>query len=126
MKDKKDKGYHKLLIWQKAKDLTKLIYKHTENFPKSEEFGLRSQIRRAIISVVLTIVEGHRRSSKKEFLHFLDISFGSLTEVEAAWELCFELGFIGKEAYEELDSKINEEAYLLNAFINSIKKQIKK
>lgn len=84
MENKFNKGYHKLIIWQKARELVRLIYKYTEDFPKAEEFGLKGQLRRAAVSVILTIVEGHRRKSKKEFLHFLDIAVGSLTEVEAA------------------------------------------
>lgn len=89
--NKENKGYHKLFIWQKARELVLLIYKYTEDFPKAEEFGLKGQLRRAAVSVVLTIVEGHRKRSKKEFLHFLDMAVASLTEVEAVWELSLDL-----------------------------------
>lgn len=122
MQDKKEKGYHRLLIWQKAHELVRLVYKHTEGFPKSEEFGLKGQIRRAAVSIVLNIVEGHRRNSKKEFLHFLNIAFGSITEVEAAWELALDLGFISEANYHEVELKRGEVAFLLNSFIESLKK----
>lgn len=122
MRDKTDKGYHKLLIWQKARELVILIYKATENFPKAEEFGLKGQLRRAGVSVVLTMVEGHRRRSKKEFLHFLDMSASSLTEIEAAWELTHDLGFVTEEYLEVVEAKRAEVAYLLNSFINGLKK----
>lgn len=124
MKDKTAKGYHKLLIWQKARELVVFIYKQTENFPKSEEFGLKGQLRRAIVSVVLTIVEGYRRNTKKDFLHFLNISNSSLAEVEAAWELSLDLDFIAKEIFETGDSKISEEAYLMGAFIRGLKNKL--
>ena len=94
MKDKTNKGYHKLLIWKKAYELALLIYQITKDFPDSEKFGLVSQLRRAAVSVVLTIIEGYRRSTKKDFLHFLNISSSSLAEVEGAVELGFGLGFI--------------------------------
>lgn len=122
MQDKREKGYHKLVIWQKARELVLLIYKYTENFPRTEEFGLKGQLRRAAVSVALTIVEGHRKQSKKEFLHFLDIAAGSLAEVEAAWELSLDLGFITEAVYEEVENKRMEEAVVLNAFIKGVKK----
>lgn len=122
MEEKTGKGYHKLIIWQKARELVLLIYKYTEDFPKAEEFGLKGQLRRAAVSVVLTIVEGHRKKSKKEFLHFLDMAVSSLTEIEAAWELSLDLGFIIKEVYEEVENKRSEEAVLLNAFIKGVRK----
>lgn len=122
MRDKTNKGYHKLLIWQKARELVLLIYKHTENFPKSEEFGLKGQLRRASVSIVLTIVEGHRKASRKEFLHYLDMAVSSAAEVEAAWELSFDLGFINSEIYSVVESKRAEVAFLLGSFINGLKK----
>lgn len=124
MENKRDKGYHKLVIWQKARELVLLIYKYTDNFPKAEEFGLKGQLRRAAVSVVLTIVEGHRKQSKKEFLHFLDIAAGSLAEVEAAWELSLDLGFITETVYEEVENKRMEEAVVLNAFIKGVKNKL--
>jgi four helix bundle protein len=72
-----EKGYHKLIIWQKGKEFVKLVYAKTETFPKSEIVGLKSQLRRASISFVLNIVEGHRRKYKKEFLKFLNMSDAS-------------------------------------------------
>lgn len=121
MKNKLNKGYHKLIVWQRAKELVLLIYQHTESFPKSEEFGLKSQLRRAAVSIVLNIVEGNRRSSRKEFLHFLDIAASSNTEVEAGWELAIELGFISTDVYETVDQKISEVGFLLGSFIKSLK-----
>lgn len=122
VKDKAEKGYHRLLIWQKARELVLLVYKYTDSFPKSEEFGLKGQLRRAAVSVVLNIVEGHRRNSRKEFLYFLNIAFGSATEVEAALELALDLGFISEKNYSECESKRGEVAFLLNSFIKSLKR----
>lgn len=115
------KGYHNLLIWQKAKELVKLIYLETEGFPRPELFGLTSQIRRAIISVLLNIVEGDRKRSNKEFLKFLDTADASLVEVEACLELALELGFISQEKYDMIDEKRRELAVMLSAFIKRIK-----
>lgn len=123
MKDKTNKGYHRLIIWKKSYELVLEIYKITKRFPKTEEFGLISQIRRAAVSVVLNIVEGHRRAGNKEFLHFLNIARGSLTEIEASLEICSGLNYLDKEEYERIDSKVNELAYLIDAFMTSLKKR---
>lgn len=117
----KEKGYRKLLIWKKARELVSVIYALTENFPRSEEFGLKSQLRRASVSVVLNIVEGYRRSSRKEFYHFIDIALGSATEIEAALELCLDLKFISEAEYKRVEQKRGEVAFLLYSFRESIK-----
>ncbi len=122
MRDKKDKGYHKLLIWKKSFELVLEIYRVTKYFPKSEEFGLVSQLKRAAVSVVLNIVEGNRRATKKDFLHFLNIAQGSLSEIEAALELSLGLNFLNEGEYENIDNKVSELAYLVGAFVKSLNK----
>lgn len=97
-----------------------LIYQYTEQFPASEKFGLTSQIRRASVSVVLNIVEGYRRKSRKDYLHFLNIADGSLTELEAALELSLDLQFLDNNKYLQVENKRAEIAYLLLKFIKSL------
>lgn len=119
--NKDNKGYHNLIVWQRAKELVILVYKYTEQFPKSEEFGLKGQLRRAAVSVVLTIVEGSRRRTRKDYLHFLNTSDASLAEVEGALELSLELHFIGQAEYEKIETKRGEVAFLLSKLIQSLK-----
>ena len=117
--------YHKLVLWQKGKGFVKLVYQKTENFPKSEIFGLQSQLRRAAVSFLLNLVEGQRRtSSNREFFRFLEISDSSLVEVEACLEISLELSYISQGDYQLLESKRKELAVMLNSFmekINSLK-----
>jgi four helix bundle protein len=119
--DRKE-GYHKLVLWQRGREFIKLLYEKTEKFPKNESFGLQSQIRRAAISFLLNVVEGQRRSSKREFLRFLDIADGSLVEVEACLEISLDLGFLTKGNYVQLEEKRRELAIMLRAFIRGIKR----
>lgn len=116
------KGYHSLLVWAKAKDLVVDIYKVTENFPEEEVYGLTSQMRRASISIVLNIVEGQRRQSRKEFLRFLDIANGSLAELEACIEIAYSLRYIPRGTLSEIEIRRREIAYMLSAFIKAVKK----
>ncbi len=115
-------GYRKLLIWQKGKVFIKLLYKATDTFPRSEVFGLQSQIRRAAISFLLNVVEGNRRKSPKEYLQFLNIAEASLVEVEASLEIALELGFLTREAYGELEVSRKELAIMTRAFVKGINK----
>ncbi len=116
--------YHNLKIWQKSRKLVLVVYKLTEKFPSSEMYGLTSQMRRAVISVVLNIVEGDRRSSRKEFLRFLDIAEGSLTELEACLELALDLAFITKEEYQQVEDLRKEVAVMIRSFIKSVQKTL--
>ena len=120
--EKERKGYHKMLVWKKGRELILLIYQHTENFPRSEEFGLKNQLRRSAVSIVLNIVEGYRRRTRKDYIHFLNITEGSLSELEAALEICYDLSFISKENYETLEEKCREVGFLLWRLIKGLEK----
>jgi len=108
-------GYKKLVVYQKTKNLVLQIYEVTNNFPKSETFGLTSQIRRAAVSVLANIVEGYAKETSAEFFRFLTISIGSLTELEVHFDLSAELNFVGPKEYETLNEKLFEVKKLLYA-----------
>ena len=75
-------NFRNLMIWQKSMSLITKIYKSTKNFPKEEIFALTSQIRRSSVSIPSNIAEGFGRDSNKEYLRFLNISIGSLFEMQ--------------------------------------------
>jgi four helix bundle protein len=103
-------------VWQRAHILTLCIYKEIlPLFPKSEQFAIANQVKRAAYSIPLNIVEGCGRNSDKDFAHFLDIALGSCQELEYCMLLTFDLGYIPKEKNEELINVINEvKAKLIN------------
>ena len=76
-----------LLIWQKAMNLVTDIYKFTRLFPKDEQFGLTSQIRRSSISIPSNIAEGYGRQGKNDYLKFLNIALSSLFEMQTQIEI---------------------------------------
>lgn len=112
--------YKELKIWQKSLDLIEEIYKLSDSFPKSEEFNLKSQIKRAIVSVSLNIAEGKGRSSAKDFAHFLNMASASLTEVEVVIEIAKRLEYI------ESCGNINTNILELNKMINSLRSKLLK
>ena len=95
-------------------------YKVAERFPKSEVFGLASQLKRAIISVPSNIAEGQGRRLKGEFLQFLGNARGSLLELDTHLEIALRLGFIGQESHATLADQLIEIRKLLNGLIRSI------
>lgn len=103
------KTYRELLIWQKAMDLTVIVYQFTEKFPRSELYNLVSQMRRAAISVCSNIAEGFVRKYPREFKQFLSVSLGSLAELETQLMLAFRLGFITDT---EQDAVLNQTVHL--------------
>ena len=76
------RGYQSLTVWQKAMELAREVYTLTNALPQKEQFGLCDQMKRAAISVPSNIAEGFRRSSKKDYAHFISIAHGSLSELE--------------------------------------------
>lgn len=88
------KGFRGLIVWQKSHSLAIEIYKISESFPSSEQFGLTNQLRRAALSVPTNIAEGSGRKSKKEYAQFLNISMGSVHETEYLLEFSKDLKFI--------------------------------
>ena len=113
------KGYHQLVVWQAAHELALAVYRATEDFPRTEAFGLTSQLRRAAVSVAANIVEGQARRGDKEFSRFLAIANGSLAELEYHLELALDLGYLSTEKYESLDGLRFRVGYLLHGFMES-------
>ena len=115
--------HHNLKVWQEAMQLVKAVYAATTSFPKEESYGLTSQIRRAAISIPSNIAEGAARTGTKEFLRFLSIARGSLSELETQIILAKELNF--KKSNNELLEKINDVFGLLGGLMNSLNKDQK-
>ena len=114
--------FEDLIVWQKAHALTLAIYKATKKFPNEERYGITNQIRRAAASVSANIVEGHSRKSKKEFLHFLSISKGSLEELKYFLILSRDLNYLNKNEFDVLLKLYNEVSKILYAFTQSLLK----
>lgn len=110
--------YTKLEIWKDSILLIKTIYEIVEQLPKSEEYNLKSQMKRAVVSVALNIAEGKSRQTAKDFAHFLNISIASLNEVDACLYICEELSFIMP------NEEIHEKCKVLSYRINALKSRI--
>ena len=115
------KTHKNLKVWEESIYLVTEIYKQTENFPKSELYGLTNQIRRSSVSIPSNIAEGAARHSQKEFIQFLYIGLGSASELETQLIIAENLGFIESSSNEQLKSKLDSILKMLFGLIKSIK-----
>ena len=104
--------HKRFLAWQECHKLVLAVYKATECFPKHELYGLRSQLRRAALSGAVNIVEGASRKGRNELRRFLDISLGSLSEVEYELEVAAELGYLSEEIGSSLINQVRRAHFL--------------
>ena len=115
------KDFRKQKVWQKAHDLALEVYRVTEAFPKTELFGLTSQIRRASVSIPANIAEGCGRDTDADFARFLQIAMGSASELEYHLLLAHDLGFVSDPDYERLNNQTTEVKQMLTSFIKKLK-----
>ncbi len=111
-----------LRAWQTAMQLVEDIYRLTATFPREEQFGLISQMRRAAVSVPSNMAEGAARNGTKELIHFLGIATGSLAELDTQLELAVRLGYC--TAQEQLQARLNEVSALTLALIKSLREKL--
>ncbi len=114
-------SYHKLIVYQKAKELVLVVYQITKSFPKEESYVLLPQMRRAAISVPANIVEGYVKKSRKDFSRFLGISIGSLAELQIYFELSLDLNYISKNEFDKISVLLIEVQKLLYSFQKGLK-----
>ena len=113
-------SYKELIVWQKSFELAKKIYLNTNKFPKSESYGLVTQMRRCAVSIPSNIAEGSTRGYKQEYIQFLRTAFASGAELETQLLLSKELEFIHLENFNELSNLLTEIMKMLNRLISKL------
>ncbi len=114
------KHYKDLLVWQKSIDLAEIIYTLTKSFPKEELYGLTTQMRRCVVSIASNIAEGQARNSPAQFLQFLNISKGSISELETQLVISLRLKYINTQEYNSIQDNITEIGKMVNGLIKAI------
>ena len=109
--------YRDLIAWQKAMDLARMIYARTEEFPRSETFGLRMQLRRSAVSVASHIAEAHGRLNDAEMRRGLASARAAINELQTQTELAASLGFFQGASSEELLDLATRVAKLINGLL---------
>ncbi|MBU1043485.1 MAG: four helix bundle protein [Candidatus Omnitrophica bacterium] len=115
--------FEKLKVWEEAVKFASEIYGITRGFPKIEQFGLTSQLNRAVVSISLNIAEGEGRHSNNDFSRFIRIAIGSLNEVVTLLHIVLEQKYINKNEFDNLYKRCEGISKQLHAFRNYLKKQ---
>ncbi len=111
-----------MLVWAKAHELTLAIYKATERFPRSEVYGLTSQVRRASYSIPMNIAEGCGKSTDADFARFLDMAAGSASELDYQFLLSRDLGFMSTDEHDRLAKELADVRKMLTALIRTVRR----
>ena len=114
------KSFRDLRVWQAGIDLVRNVYELTSKFPRSEVYGLASQMQRAAVSIPSNIAEGHARESTKEYLQHLSIAQASLAELETQLEIAKQLNYISEEEATRLLEKVSSLGRQLFALRNAL------
>ena len=118
-------GYKNLKIYERSYKAGLAVYKLTKQYPKTEKYGIVSQMQRAGTSIPLNIAEGYaKKASQEEFKRFLLIAIGSANEMSVLLEFSKDLGYINKEQYEKASKEYEEIGKMLNTFIKTIAESI--
>ena len=116
-------SFKDLLVWQKSMELTVFVYSSIKKLPQAETFGLVNQIQKSVVSVPSNIAEGYGRNQTRDFIRFLQISLGSLFELQTQMEICYRLDYIDKKEYAIFHKKQHrncKNAYQLNKQIKIV------
>ena len=111
------KSHRDLIVWQKSMVLCKEVYKLTESFPQREIYALSSQMRRAVVSIPSNIAEGRSRASRKDYAHFLQMAYGSSSELETQLMISKDLAFCDNASYKKTQALNTEIAKMLHVMI---------
>ncbi|MEI7751259.1 MAG: four helix bundle protein [Candidatus Omnitrophota bacterium] len=113
-------GFKKLLAWQRSYHLALEIYQELKRYPKEEQFALVSKMRRAALSVPANIAEGYERKSRKDYVHFLRIAKGSLSELETYLLFSRDLGYLPGSRFQEMEQIRSEVGRILTGLVRSL------
>ncbi|MDO8474206.1 MAG: four helix bundle protein [bacterium] len=113
-------SHRDLIVWQKAMELVTFVYEATNAFPKSELYGLTSQMRRSAVSIPSNIAEGRRRGSRKDFRNFLINAYGSGAELETQIEIAKRIQIAPDADYRHIDELLMECMRMLNKMISNL------
>ncbi|MGA1977614.1 MAG: four helix bundle protein [Bacteroidales bacterium] len=114
--------FEDLEVWQLARSLVKDIYEITQKTEFQKDFGLKDQARRCAVSIMANISEGFERKTQKEFINFLFIAKGSCGELRSHIYVAFDLGYINKETFDNLQNKTLTISKSLSGFIKYLSK----
>lgn len=118
-------SFRDMRVWQTGMQLVETVYRLTQDFPRSETYGLTNQMRRAAVSVPSNIAEGHVREHLKEYLHHISFAQGSLAELQTQAEIAVRLHYLSQEQSDEIRAAAEALAKQLYSLRNALGAKVK-
>ena len=119
MENVKISSFKDLIAWKKGHSVVLQIYRITKIFPRDEQFGLVSQMRRCVVSITSNIAEGFSRKNYKDKSQFYSIALGSVTELQNQIQIAFDVGYIKMSNYKDIDERLIELHKIINGLLKS-------
>ena len=119
MENVKISSFKDLIAWKKGHSVVLQIYRITKIFPRDEQFGLVSQMRRCVVSITSNIAEGFSRKTYKDKSQFYSIALGSVTELQNQIQIAFDVGYIKMSNYKDIDERLIELHKIINGLLKS-------
>jgi four helix bundle protein len=122
--DESRHGDHRdLLVWQKAMVLATDLHRATVDFPRSETFGLTSQMRRASVSIPANLAEGSARRTTRDFMAYVHVARGSLVELDTLLQLAHGFGYLPDRSFDALTAQCGEIGRMLTALLHALRRR---
>jgi len=118
------KSYKDLIVWQKSFQLALEVFRATKRFPKSELYGLTSQMRRAAFAIPSNIAEGYSRKHRAEYIQFIRIAYASGAELETQLLIAKETDLLTAKDFKKLDNLLTEVMKMLNVLIKRLEVRV--
>jgi four helix bundle protein len=115
------RDFRQLKVWEKSHALVLAVYQVSQTFPREEQYGLTSQIRRSAASIPSNIAEGCGRNNQADLARFCDIAMGSASELEYQLQLAHDLGWLSSEQYESLTAQVMEVKRMLAGYFKYLR-----
>ena len=119
------RSYRDLDVWNRAMDLVECCYRLSEGFPRSEEFGLRAQVRRSAVSVPSNIAEGNGRSTTRDYLRFISVAHGSLMELETQLLIAGRLHYLDAASLDSGLARTEEIGRMLTSLARRLREKLR-
>lgn len=120
------RGFKELIAWKKGMDLVEEVYRVSRNFPADERFGLTAQIRKAVVSIPSNVAEGYGRSTKADYIHFIDIAKGSANEVQTQLLIAQRLSFLREQDSQRASAMADEVQRVLRGLSDGLRRSARK
>ena len=118
------RSFREMPVWREGMDIAEEVFKITEGFPRKEDYGLTSQLRRSAVSISANIAEAFGRKHNKDKMNFYSIARGSIAETQSHLEYALRVGYLTETVFQSLALRLNKLTHDLNKITVTLRRQL--